>query len=217
MIIDLNIQDKTIVIIGGGNEAEKRINSLLRQSCKITVISDSANTQIKKLVKTKKIELKNQQIQNTRFISELKPDIIITATNDKKLNQKIINAAKRRKILVYSSDNPEYSDFSNPSIIDFEKTVQIAIFTRGQSPAMSKKIRIRSEKIFKKIITHEDISHIKIQNIARKLAKETIHTQSQRKEYLRDIMTDNMIDQLIKDGQMKKAEKRAITMLRNWK
>jgi precorrin-2 dehydrogenase/sirohydrochlorin ferrochelatase len=30
-------------------------------------------------------------------------------------------------------------------------------------------------------------------------------------------MTDNEIDQLIKDGQVKKAEKRAITILRNWK
>ncbi len=30
-------------------------------------------------------------------------------------------------------------------------------------------------------------------------------------------MIDNEIDQLIKDGQIKKAEKRAITILRNWK
>jgi precorrin-2 dehydrogenase/sirohydrochlorin ferrochelatase len=30
-------------------------------------------------------------------------------------------------------------------------------------------------------------------------------------------MSDNDIEQLIKDGQLKKAEKRAITMLRDWK
>jgi precorrin-2 dehydrogenase/sirohydrochlorin ferrochelatase len=30
-------------------------------------------------------------------------------------------------------------------------------------------------------------------------------------------MSDNEIDQLIKDGQVKKAEKRAIAILRNWK
>lgn len=82
---------------------------------------------------------------------------------------------------------------------------------------MSKKIKTKSEKIFKRLITDKDIAQIKIQKIARKRAKETIPTQTQRKEYLHSIMTDNEIDQLIKDGQMKKAEKRAITILRNWK
>ena len=217
MIIDLNLQDKKIIVIGGGKEAQKRINSILKQDCDITVISDTANSQINKLIKTKKIEWIKQKITDTKFISKLKPDMIITTTNDKKINQKIINDAKRGKIIAYSSDNPEDSDFSNPSIIDFENIVQIAIFTGGKSPIMSKKIKDRSEKIFKKIITKEDIAQIKIQKIARKIAKETIPTQEQRKECLRSIINDNEIDQLIKDGQMKKAEKRASTISRNWK
>jgi len=217
MIIDLNLQDKKIIIIGGGKEAQKRINSTLKQGCDITVISDIVNSQINKLIKAKKIKLIKQKITDTKFISKLKPDMIITTTNDKKINQKIINDAKREKIITYSSDNPEDSDFSNPSIIDFENIVQIAIFTGGKSPIMSKKIKDRSEKIFKKIITNEDIAQIKIQKIARKIAKETIPNQEQRKECLRSIINDNDIDQLIKDGQMKKAEKRASTILRNWK
>ena len=143
--------------------------------------------------------------------------MIITTTNDRKINQKIINAAKKKNIIVYSSDNPEDSDFSNPAIIDFENMVQIAIFTGGKSPIMSKKIKEKSEKVLKKIITKEDIAQIKIQKIARKLAKEVIPTQEQRRECLRSIMSDNEVDQLIKDGQVKKAEKRAIAILRNWK
>ncbi len=217
MIIDLNLHDKTVIVIGGGNEAQKRINSMLKQDCKIIVISECVNSQINKLVKAKKITLKKQKIQDTKFILKFKPYMIITTTNNKKINQKIINSAKRNKIIAYSSDNPEESDFSNPAIIDFENLIQIAIFTGGRSPAMSKKIKTKSEKIFKKIITKEDIAQIKIQKIARKLAKETIPTQTQRREYLHSIMIDNEIDQLIKDHQIKKAEKRAITILRNWK
>ena len=34
--------------MGGGNEAEKRIKSLLNEKCEIIVISDSINTQIQK-------------------------------------------------------------------------------------------------------------------------------------------------------------------------
>jgi precorrin-2 dehydrogenase/sirohydrochlorin ferrochelatase len=217
MIIDLNLQGKKIIIIGGGNEAEKRIKSILNQNCEIIVISDSVNTRITKWVKAKKIKSKKQKIENMKIISEFKPNIIITTTDNKKLNQKIINHAKKRGIIAYSSDNPDESDFSNPAIIDFENIIQIAIFTGGQSPAMSKKIKLKSEEILKKIITKEDIAQIKIQKISRALAKKMIPTQLERKEYLRCIMNDNHIDQLIKDGQLKKAEKRAMTILRDWK
>ena len=268
MIVDLNLQNKTVVVAGGGNEAQKRINSLLNQECKIIVISNDVIPQITKLSKSKKIILKKQKITDVKFISKLKPDIIITTTNDKKINQKIISSAKKAKIIAYSSDNPDESDFSNPAIIDFEKIVQIAIFTGGKSPAMSKKLKTKSEKIFKKIITYssdnpdesdfsnpaiiefekmiqiaiftgspamskklkkkseemfkkiitkQDIAQIKIQKIARDAAKEKIPTPAERKACLRSIMADNDIDQLIKDGQMKKAEKRAITIVRSWK
>lgn len=217
MIIHLNLQGRLVIVIGGGNEALKRINSLLEEKCQILVISNELNSQIKTLVKSKKIKFKKQKIQNSDILSIYKPYMVITTTNDKKLNQKIINDAKNKKIIAYSSDNPELSDFANPAIIDFENTIQIAIFTGGKSPAMSKKLRIESEKIFKKIITKEDIGQIKIQNIAREHAKNTISTQNERKMYLSSIMGDKEIKRLIKDGQLKRAEKRAITILRNWK
>jgi precorrin-2 dehydrogenase/sirohydrochlorin ferrochelatase len=175
------------------------------------------NSQINRLSKTKKITLKKQKILDTKFLSEFKPDLLITTTDDKQINQKIIRDAKKKKIMAYSSDNPDESDFSNPAIIDFENMIQIAIFTGGKSPAMSKKIKEKSEKVLKKIITKEDIAQIKIQKMARKIAKESISTQEERRKYLRSIISDNEIDQLIKDGQIKKAEKRAITILRNWK
>ena len=217
MIINLNLEGKKIIVVGGGNEAEKRIKSILNEKCEIIVITDSVNTQISKLVKTKKIKLKKQKIENIKFILELNPDLIITTTNDKKINQKIINYAKKKKIIVYSSDNPEDSDFSNAAIIDFEKMIQVAIFTGGRSPVMSKKIKSKVEIVLKKVISKEDIAQIKIQKTSRKIAKEVIPTQSERKECLRSIMTDNHIDQLIKDGQIKKAEKRATEIIKKWK
>ncbi|MDO8639986.1 MAG: bifunctional precorrin-2 dehydrogenase/sirohydrochlorin ferrochelatase [Nitrosarchaeum sp.] len=217
MIINLNLHGRLVIVLGGGNEALKRINSLLEENCQILVISRVINNQIKILVKNKKIEFKKQKIQNSSVLSIYKPYMIITTTNDKKLNLEIINYAKSKKIIAYSSDNAELSDFANLAIMNFENTIQIAIFTGGKSPAMSKKLRIESDKIFKKIITKEDIGQIKIQNIAREHAKNTISTQNERKMYLSSIMGDKEIKRLIKDGQLKRAEKRAITILRDWK
>ena len=217
MIINLNLHGRLVIVLGGGNEALKRINSLLKEDCQILIISNVINNQIKILVKNKKIEFKKQKIQSPFELSIYKPYMIITTTNDKKLNQKIINYAKSKKIIAYSSDNAELSDFANLAIINFENVIQIAIFTGGKSPAMSKKLKIEAEKIFKKIITKEDIGHIKIQNIAREHAKNMILTQKERKMYLSSIMNDKEIKQLIKDDQLKRAEKRAITILRSWK
>ena len=217
MIINLNLQGKKVLVIGGGNEAQKRINSLLKQDCKIIVISDSINKSISNLVKKKKIEFTKQKIENTNFLTTEKPSMVITTTDDKKLNQIIVDKAKKSKIIAYSSDNPESSDFSNPAVINFDNTVQIAIFTGGKSPSMSKKIKEQVEKACKKTITKEDINQIKIQQIARNLAKNKIPTQIQRKAFLNSIMDDKVIKQLIKDGQPKKAEKHIITILRDWK
>ena len=206
-----------VIIIGGGKESLKRIRSILKEKCQILVISQTINNQIKTLVKNKKVQFKKQKVDNPDILSFYKPDMIITTTNDRELNEKIINYAKKRKIIAYSSDNPELSDFANPAIIDLENIVQIAIFTGGKSPAMSKKLRIEFEKIFKKVITKEDIDQIKIQNIAREYAKKMILNQHERKMYLHSIIKNKAIKLLIKNGKLKEAEKQAIMILREWK
>lgn len=206
-----------MIVIGGGNEAQKRVQSLQKQGCKIIVISDSVNSQLIKLAKENKIIIQKQKVQDTKFVSKLKPDMIITTTNNQNLNKKIIDGAKKRKVIAYSSDNPEDSDFSNPAIIEFEKIIQIAIFTGGKSPAMSKQLKKQIEKECRKAISKEDIEQIKIQAIARKLAKEKIDSQIHRKAFLTSIMDDKKIKQLIKDRKGKNVEKHIITMLRDWK
>lgn len=217
MIINLNLQDKKVIVVGGGKESLKRIKSLLKQNCQITVISNEISKSIQNLVEKKKIKFKKQKLENANFLLAEKPFLVITTTDNQNLNRLIIDRARKNKIISYSSDNPECSDFSNPALIDFEKVVQIAIFTGGKSPVMSKKIKEQVERNLKKSITKEDISQIKIQQIARTLAKGKIDSQIRRKAFLKSIMNDKEIKQLIKDGVPKKAENRVIAILRNWK
>ena len=217
MAIITNKKGKKVVIVGGGREALKRINSALNQKCEITLISDKISKPIENLVKKKKIIFKNQKLENAKFLSKEKPFLVITTTDDKKLNQAIIKNAKNKGILAYSSDDSKNSDFSNPAIIDFENLIQIAVFTGGKSPAMSKKIKEQIEIFLKQSITKEDTCQIKIQEIARTLAKKKIDSQIQRKAFLKSIMNDNKIKQLIKEGEPEKAENRVVAMLRKWK
>ena len=217
MIIDLNLNNRTIIIIGGGKEALKRINATLVHNSKIIVISEKIDSKISDLAKTRKIQVLEKRIESPNFISSLNPDLIITTTDNQKINDKIIDFANTKKILVYSSDNPEKSDFSNPAIINFKDMIQFAIFTGGRSPAMSKRIKSKVENLLGSVISEADIEQIKIQKIAREYAKKEIPTQNERKKCLNAIINDNEIDQLIKDGQMKEAEKLAIKILKEWK
>ena len=81
---------------------------------------------------------------------------------------------------------------------------------------MSRKIKNQAEKVFKKIIKKEDIYQIKLQQIARIAAKKNIATQKERKKFLYSVLRDSKIKQLIKDEKLKKAQDRAMMMLREW-
>lgn len=215
--MDLNLRENLVIVVGGGTEGLRKVNSLLTQNCKILVISDKINTQLTKYVKEKKIGFKKIKLKNTSFLSKYKPFLVMAATDDKQLNRKIVEKAKKMRCYVYAIDDPKVSDFSHPSVINIEDTVQIAISTGGKSPAMARKLRIQAEKIFKKIVNKEEIYQIKLQQIVRNAAKEKISTQKERKKFLYSVLNDMKIKQLIKDEKLEKAQNRAMLMLRRQK
>ena len=140
MIIDLHLNGKTIVVLGAGNEALKRIKLLENEDCKIIVLGQKPHSIIEKLAKEKKLILKKTKITCTNFIKDYKPFLIIASTSDSLLNQKIVQTARKMKILAYASDSPELSDISYLSRIDIKGTIKVGISTSGASPIMAKKL-----------------------------------------------------------------------------
>lgn len=216
MIVDFNLRGRNVLVIGGGAEAQKRIKALAGQQCSITVISGTTTPGIRRMAADAGIGIEGRNIHNLRLLARYKPDIIITTTNDHKLNQRIIAYAKRKKITIYSSDDPESSDYANLSVIDIGGAVQIAISTRGKSPAMAKKLKRRIEGGIRGMITDGDIAQIRIQDIARRAARDKIHGQARRKRFLAALLADRRIKRLIKDGALRKAEERAAAMSEKW-
>ena len=213
MIVDLNLRGDLVIIVGGGNEGLKKVNTLLTQDCKILLISDSTNKQIQNYVKQKKINFKKMKLTNVDFLKKFKPFMVLATTNNKELNRKIVEQAKTMHCYAYASDDPEVSDFAFGSVINIDDTVQIAISTGGRSPAMARKLKIQAEKIFQKLIKKEDIYHIHLQDFARKAAKAKIAEFPDRRKFLYSVMNDNHVKQLIRDGNLKKAQKRVMEML----
>lgn len=57
---------------------------------------------------------------------------------------------------------------------------------------MSKKIRIESEKIFKKIIKKEYLNYIRVHEYARDLTKTKIQTPEERREFMYSLMRNSI-------------------------
>lgn len=153
------------------------------------------------------------KLENANFLTKYKPILVMATTDDKALNREIVEKAKKMRCYAYAADDPAVSDFSHPSVINIEDTVQIAVSTGGRSPAMARKIRMRAEQVFKKIITKEDIHQIKLQEFARSSVKAKLATPLERKKFLYGVINDNQVKQLIKEGNFKKAQKRVMEML----
>lgn len=213
MIVDLNLGGNLVIVVGGGNEGLKKVNTLLTQDCKILLVSDSTNRQIQNYVRQKKITFKKMRLANANFLKKYKPFMVLATTDDRGLNRKIVEQAKSMRCYAYAADDPEVSDFAFGSVINIDDTVQIAVSTGGRSPAMARKIKLQAEKVFRKVIKKEDIYHIKLQDFARRAAKGKIATFPERKRFLYGIMNDNRIKQLIQVGNLKKAQKRVMEML----
>ena len=217
MIIDLHLNEKTVVIVGAGNEALKRIKLLEPEDCKIIVIGEKPNSEIIKLSQKKKITLKKTKITSMLFLKKHKPFLVIASTTDSLLNQKIVQTAKKMKILSYASDSPDSSDISYLSLIDIKKTIKVGISTGGGSPIMAKKIKSKTEKCLQKNISDQDIELIKIQKFARSESKKYILTQTERKKFLYELMNDKRVKELLKDGKYKAIQTTIKKMVKDWK
>ena len=217
MIIDLHLNEKTVVIVGAGNEALKRIKLLEPEGCKIIVIGEKPNSEIIKLSQKKKITLKKTKITSMLFLKKHKPFLVIASTTDSLLNQKIVQTAKKMKILSYASDSPDSSDISYLSLIDIKKTIKVGISTGGGSPIMAKKIKSKTEKCLQKNISDKDIELIKIQKFARSESKKYILTQTERKKFLYELMNDKRVKELLKDGKYKAIQTTIKKMVKDWK
>ncbi len=216
LIIDLHLNGKTVVIIGAGNEALKRIKLLENEKCQIIVIGEKPNSEITKLSRTKKLMLKKTKFDSLLSLKKYSPFLVIASTTDNLLNQKIVQTARKMKILAYASDSPESSDISYLSLINIKKTIRVGISTGGASPIMAKKIKSKTEKYLKKNISNQDVQLIKIQKFARTESKKHISTQVERKKFLYTLMNDKRVKELLKDRKYKPIQTIIKKMVKDW-
>jgi precorrin-2 dehydrogenase/sirohydrochlorin ferrochelatase len=137
----LDLTGKKVLVVGGGQVAQRKVESLLEYEAKISIISRSLNNILNDMVECGRI---------TSLGAEFLPHhldgafLVIAATDDKGLNRRVSEEAKRRGMLVNAVDQPSDCNFIVPSVIR-RGDLLVAISTSGKSPAMAKRIREQLE------------------------------------------------------------------------
>jgi precorrin-2 dehydrogenase/sirohydrochlorin ferrochelatase len=217
LIVDLNIKGKHAIVIGGGTEGIRKVRALLGRDCKITVISNRFNRFMIEQSELGKIELVKAKLRDVNILNNYSDAfLVLAATNDRELNRRIIERGRSLRAFVYAADDPAVSDFSYASVINIEGIVQIAISTSGKSPLMARKIRIKAERVLRRIIKKADIENAKLQEFARQAARPHIRTVDDRKEFLYSVVKNNQIQNLIKEDRIEDAKSATLELLDKW-
>jgi precorrin-2 dehydrogenase / sirohydrochlorin ferrochelatase len=218
LIIDLNLYHKKAVIIGGGIEGSRKVRGLLGQNCYITVISDQFDTYLSDLASKGHIQIIKAKVDDISILDDYNGSLflLLACTDDKSLNRRLAEKGRSMGAFVYSVDDPPYSDFSYASIINIEGVMQVAISTSGKSPIMARQVRIKAERVLKRVIKKTDIENTRLQEFARNAAKSKISSVEDRKRFLYSLINDKYIQNLIQENRIEDAKSSTIELLQKW-
>lgn len=193
----LDMKDKNVLIIGTGSVGIRRARRFLKAQSNVNIVTKSIDEDIKDEFLEKGAHFyDNSQLDN--LIDE--SDLIVVATDDIELNEKI--ALKANDKLINCSSDPSISNVIFPSTFDIGG-VTISVYTGSKSPLMAKTLR----KKIQSIITDEDIYYIQLQEYVRELLKENVDSQQDRKEYMLKINEDERVRVLIQNNDIDEAKR----------
>ena len=148
--INLDIEGKICVVLGGGNVALRKIKGLLAAGSKVIVIAPEICEELKQLVENNKIEWQCQKYKANHLPDGL---IFIAATNDPNVNKisALEASAKHMLVNIVNINELNINQFTVPSVIR-RGDLMLTISTNGKAPALSKSIRQYLEAHFKEDI-----------------------------------------------------------------
>ena len=139
----LDIMDKPVLLVGGGEVAARKFSLLAEAGASITIVAPQLGVEL-----TTAMARGAFAHHARKFVSS---DIdgawlVVAATDDASVNATVSVVANAARIPCNVVDDRELSSFIMPAIID-RSPVQIAISTGGTSPVLARLIRERLETL----------------------------------------------------------------------
>ncbi|MCR5302017.1 MAG: bifunctional precorrin-2 dehydrogenase/sirohydrochlorin ferrochelatase [Lachnospiraceae bacterium] len=173
MMID--IEDKSVLIVGGGPEAKKKAEILNMFGARVTVVAKHAAVGLSDIADNIYIrEYKDSDIEDGNYA------LVVAATSDTVLNERISAVSRAAKIPVNVVDDAGLCTFIFPAIIK-DKDVVCAVSSGGKSPYLAQHVK----KLIDNVLPDNIGSINDTMGQIRKQAKEEIADTKDRREFLR--------------------------------
>ena len=175
-------------MIGGGEIAERKVESLLGTGASITVISPVVTARVAALAEENRIQL----YQRPYAAGDCKhAALVFSATDDSEVSAAVFEEAARAGALVNTADQPALCDFIMPAVVR-RGDIAIAISTGGTSPGLAGQLR---QKIAA-IIGPEYARFGQLLSQAREEIRRRVPDAGQRKAMHYRILNSDIIDRL---------------------
>ena len=133
------LKEQHILLIGGGKVALQKAEVLAKNNISFTVISKEVHPKIKALCDDIRIKaFKSKEIQDSL--------IIIDATGNDKVTQKLLKYKKKHPILLNVVDKPKVCDFYFMALTQ-NAPLQIAVSSSGASPTVAQYFRDKCQAL----------------------------------------------------------------------
>jgi len=188
----LEMRDKKVLIVGSGEVGTRRGKRFLEAGAQVIILGKHVSPDLLDLgASLKPLE------EACKWVSWA--DLVVVASGDVRVNEQITHLAEGK--LLNRADQPDIGNVIVPSSF-FIGDVQMCIFTQGKSPLMARQLRKKIEKVIKE----EDVLQLELQNFTRQQLKEKVEGQKRRRTYLYQILEDDIVKKLLKEGKLEDAK-----------
>jgi len=191
----VKLEGRRVVVVGGGEIAAGKIDSLRQAGATVLIVSPALNSQLAALVKENKIEWREKE-----FAPEDLQDafLVIAATSVPSVNEAVYRAAEGRGLLCNAVDDIGNCHFYYGAVVQ-RGDLQIAISTNGKSPALAQRLRKELEEQF----GPEYESWVEWLGAAREVLRASGASQAQNKEVLHNLASREMFDRYLREAKRK--------------
>ncbi len=140
----LSLRDRPVLVVGGGEVALRKIEGLLAQGARVTVVAPEPASDVDALARQGAIELRRRPHQTGDVAGFA---LVFAATDDREVNGRVCAEAQDAGIWVNVADDPEFCTFHLPARVQ-RGAMQLAVASDGGAPFVVRRLRQVLERRF---------------------------------------------------------------------
>ena len=137
------LDNKPVLLVGGGEVAERKARLLLDAGAQLTVVAPELDPELAELAANGSIEWLAGEFAPAQLAGKW---LVVAATDRREVNALVYQSANQARIFANVVDDPKRSSFIMPSIID-RSPLMVAISSGGKAPVLARLLREKLEAL----------------------------------------------------------------------